>query len=911
MTRDSRSGRRSGGGPIWVKSPLALVRYPGIVASVLVGAALLSLVAVSYPLYLSRSEGTVLASRIAEGTISPYGAGVFYGVSSVQFDETAPGDDALLRERLDEEFSRLAAEGPHLGRPVRYVMGAAVLVSHPGEHRSPSNELGGLVFGGTDAAQNVDIIWGSPGGGALVPDLIAEELELRAGDPIELFGASRKVTVRVGGAYKSFYALPRQGYWSPWSEQVYRCLNCPVPLQPIIVGYGEAIDLSRGVGNQYVDLGWVAPVTRLPLSLDEARAVETYTTSVIRRAKDPETELGRLFACCGITWPRGFRHAQRQTEFRSAMPLVMREVERRTASVEGPLGLLRLAGLAVAAAVVAAAAVFAIAGRRTEAALLNARGWSPLAFAVKAALEAFIPAAFGVAIGLGLASWLIVSFGPDGPTAGSAISASFASAALAFVAALLILAVVSAISFVRAFERRTLSHRLAGVPWELLAIGGGLWVLDRLRSGGALIEDARLDLRRPSASLLVFPVLFVAGFATLGARAFVQTLKRNGSRVSSRAGYLSVHRLTSNPRLTVVLVGATALCLGVALNAQTMVGSLRSTVDAKARVFVGSDVAVWVDHTAPDQERFPLPITRATRLKYAGSLIPGQIPFDMVGIDAETVVGAAFWDEEFADEPLDVLVGRLRSTRGALPVLLIQGEAKPTAIETAQVQLPIRVIGRAEAFPGVASDDPAVVVDVEALDARLGSEPSPLGSTNARTEYWIKGDTEEALASVAELEAFPLGTVTADFVKDIPFVAAAIDTFVVLNLLGLAAASLVIGVILVYLQARQRARTVSHILSLRMGMRRIEATASLVIELGTILIVAFGLGGSLGIAAGALVASLLDPLQTIPPPPLFTSPVTTAAWTFVALLVIAAVGGWFVRWRADRVHLGELLRVAE
>ena len=48
--------------------------------------------------------------------------------------------------------------------------------------------------------------------------------------------------------------------------------------------------------------------------------------------------------------------------------------------------------------------------------------------------------------------------------------------------------------------------------------------------------------------------------------------------------------------------------------------------------------------------------------------------------------------------------------------------------------------------------------------------------------------------------------------------AAAIDTFAMLNVLGFAAAVLVIGVVIVYLQARQRSRAVAYVLSQRMGM---------------------------------------------------------------------------------------------
>jgi hypothetical protein len=206
----------------------------------------------------------------------------------------------------------------------------------------------------------------------------------------------------------------------------------------------------------------------------------------------------------------------------------------------------------------------------------------------------------------------------------------------------------------------------------------------------------------------------------------------------------------------------------------------------------------------------------------------------------------------------------------------------------------------ADAFPGVSSDDPVVVVDVASLDRRLGTESSPLRSTNARTEYWIAGDPDRGLNAV-----------TAGEVKDVPFVAAAIDTFAMLNVLGLAAAVLVIGVLIVYLQSRQRVRVVSNVLSLRMGMREQQAMAALVLDLAAMLLAAFALGASLGLVAGALVAPLLDPLQTIPPAPLLRAPTNAILWTLVGLAVVALVGGWIVHRRAAAVDLGEVLRVAE
>ena len=566
----------------------------------------------------------------------------------------------------------------------------------------------------------------------MVPDLIADEVGVGPGDLIELNG---KLTLRVGSIYRALYSQPRSGYWSPWSEQIFpQCPDCPAPPQFIIVGPEEAVRLTRELHDpdfHDIDYGWVAPIDDLSLDVDEAREVSDYAKRMLREVSDRKTRLGRIFKCCGRGFVAGtsFFSGRRDTEFRSSMPLVLIEVDRRAAAAEGPLRLLLIAGLGVAAAVVAAAAAFAVAGRRTEAALLHARGWGPVRFAAKAAVEAVIPIGLGAAAGFGLASWLIAVFGPAAPAAPSARTVAVTWAVAAGAAGLLVLGVVSGVSFIRTFEVHSLKRRLAWVPWEVLAIAGALLVLSRLNSGGALIEDPDLGILRPSALLLVFPVLFVAGFATLGARILVEVLRRTGSRASGRSPvtYLAFHRLTGLPKLTVLLVGAAALCLGIFIDSQTMVRSLRATVNAKAGVFVGSDVEVLIDSNAPEQERFPLPITRATRIKYAGTLTPGDVPFDMVGIDPETIVGAAFWDDTFSDEPLEDLVARLPSESGPLPVLLVQGEGDPTAMDTGQIATPIEVVGRATAFPGVSSDDPVLVVDTRSLEQppQRGREPTP------------------------------------------------------------------------------------------------------------------------------------------------------------------------------------------
>jgi len=197
------------GSPLWAKAPMDLLRYPGLLASVVVGASLLSLVAAASPLFLSRSEGELLRARIAEPSFSRYGAGMFYGVTSVRLNEKAPGGNVLLRDRLDEEFARLADDGSHLGPPIRYTVGPAVLVTLPGGIRDPSGDIAAFLFAGTHAAANVDILAGSAEDGALIPDVVANPFDLHPGDMIEVQGAARRATIRVGGVYRAFYDDPR------------------------------------------------------------------------------------------------------------------------------------------------------------------------------------------------------------------------------------------------------------------------------------------------------------------------------------------------------------------------------------------------------------------------------------------------------------------------------------------------------------------------------------------------------------------------------------------------------------------------------------------------------------------------------------------------------------------------------
>ncbi len=394
---------------------MALLRYPGLLASVVVGVLLLSLVAAAYPLFLSRSDGDLLGARIADPTIERFGAGMFYGRTNIPFRARTRGGSTFV-ERIDRVLTRIADDGPYLDAPIRFMLGPTVRVTLPGGRDAASGPVQGALFVGTDAVDHVDITSGSPWG-AVFPDLVTGPLEIEPGDLVELHGeGERSVSIRVGSVYDSLYDEPRSGYWSPWSEQIYRqCPDCSAPPQFIFVEPKELPDLSRALGYVDADYGWTIPVQKGPLTFDDARQIDDYAETILRQATRRGTDIGHVLECCGTTYGQGFFFGRRDIEFRSAMPLVLHEVERRAAGVEGPLRLLLIAGLGVAAAVVAAAAAFAVAGRRTEAALLHARGWGPGRFALRSTIEAALPTVFGAALGLGLGWWLVETFGPAAP----------------------------------------------------------------------------------------------------------------------------------------------------------------------------------------------------------------------------------------------------------------------------------------------------------------------------------------------------------------------------------------------------------------------------------------------------------------------------------------------------------------
>jgi FtsX-like permease family len=409
--------------------------------------------------------------------------------------------------------------------------------------------------------------------------------------------------------------------------------------------------------------------------------------------------------------------------------------------------------------------------------------------------------------------------------------------------------------------------------------------------------------------------VFTAGFGALGGRVLAGTLQLSRARSArlSTPAYLALHRLAEASALTILLVAATTLCLGIFVNAQSVIRSLDETVVAKSKLFVGSDVQANINPNFSTPRGFPLPITKVTRLPRAGMFEPGGATFDLLAVDPATLASAAYWDNSFSDDPLEEIANGLAATQGdRVPALVA---AKGTLAATTNVNIsgevmPVEVVARADAFPGMISRRPLVVMRAEIFESLFGLS-NPLAVGNATTEFWVKGDSQTAIAALAALEPAPYLFLTADDVKDAPSIDAVVSTFGVLNVLAIAAAVLVLVVLLMYLQARGRGQVVAYGLSRHMGLRHAGYRRSLTGEIAIILVLSSVLGSALALVSARLISSELDPLATIPPDPLFSAPWILIPGLFITALVASWLGGMITSRQLRRAELGQAVRVEE
>jgi putative ABC transport system permease protein len=891
-----------------------LFRYPGLLVPLAVGSLLLAFTAAAHPLFVDASAGALLRDGISQPLVSRYGAGVSYYSSRLPLSS----DDGRrpLYERRSDAFAQRTGRSPLLGPVISQVLGPEVPVSS-------SDGRGGTIsarlFAGTAATGHVRPIGDHTGSGAWLPDLVATALDVGPGDTVALGSGDRRTELRVAGVYRSLYAQPPSGYWLQWNSEIYP--YCPpgrdcasAPPQFILVSRTQALATYERLGMHSADFAWNAPVAAgLSLSRDQGRRLETFVEDMRRDASGRRSALGRILRCC--TEPNMYGSVfGPQVHLSSAIGPVVQDMEARLVTVEGPARLVQVVGGFVALAVLGGAAAFAAAARRTELHLLAARGRGRLTVALKAAIEIMAPSVVGGAAGVALAIAAVGWIVGQGSLGSGALMDSVRGAAWAVAASICIGAVIAgAMSGWRLGSRAGVGAILGRIPWEVVILAVGFIALRDVQSQLADVRTWTADNREPAGSLFLLPLAAIGGFSILGARVFRSAARRLSSRSEEMrpSSYVAVHRLADSRGLVLVLFAATGLAMGTFVHGQTVARSLAETVDAKAGLSVGSDLAAYVTRETVIPPDFPLPATRVSRIPEAGTIEPGGAEFDLIGVDPETFPSVAAWHDALADGSLDELVERLRAgSSGPSPVIVVGGD--PPDVVSVQLKgrtMPVVAVGSALAFPGMFSHRLTIVMNVEALERTSAGGVGVLDDVNTRTEIWVQGDPERAHAALRRLPVSPYGSITLEEVKDIPYISAVIEMFDILRVVGLGAAILVLAALAMYLQARSRSQLVGYGLSIRMGMAHRRHRQSLFLETVAVLTASSLVGMILALPLAFVLIPLLDPIKAIPPAPLFLPPALAMVVALVAVTAASWGAAWFTELRARHAPLGEVLRV--
>lgn len=904
------------GRPAWRHAPVRLIHRPTLFAALAIGALLLGLAAAAAPLFVATSESELLTATIVDPVFTAYGAGITYRVTNVRFDERGPGGGSVTQER-DRAFIAAAAESPALG-PVSATFAAPqVRVAGPDGKDPPTGPIYGRLFAGSDVLRHVRILSGADGDGVWLPDQIADPTGTGPGDVVELNDGGSTVRVRVNGTFQAVYAAPPDGYWQPWSHEIYlRCPDCPLPPQFILADRHVLEDLQRALHRPIADEAWQAPVRATPqLTPQEARGLAGFADDLEASMQPGAGPLGEVFHCCGRFFTTGPFGASSESGFHNGMSDVVDILDQRAPGIRGPVDVLLLAGLIISLVAIAAGAAFVAASRRDESGLLMARGWSPGAVGARTALEAALPIMAGAVFGWALAYLSVRIFGPEGAMGTDALRAASWGAAAASVVAVLTVGLTSALMFASGHEHKGRAGRIASwFPWELLAFAG-VWALGPLlHEGAGVAKVGGIDQPRPTVFL--YPLLLALGFGILAARValvLIARSARSGGSTRVSAGWLAVRRLASTGRLAAIFFVAAIMAVTVSLAAVGLVSSMRATVDAKAKVFVGSDVRVQAVTGATAPETFPLPITQVQRAPDAGSFDDDTGDrFDLLVVDPSTFEGAAFWSDSFSDRSLsDLMAALARGVGQRVPIVIADGQGHdPSSITLNQLAAPVEVVGRATSFPGASLHSPLVVMAADAIEPAFHVAPYRVSATSAATEFWIRGPADQALAAVADGDLQAFFVVTADGVKNIPLVVAAVNTLQVIEVLGLVALLLVLVLVVVYLQARQRSRVVAAALSERMGISPRLLRLALVVELAIVLTVAGLVGGAVGTLAIPVLLDAIEPLPLVPPPPVLVVPWAVLVGVGVLLMASAWLGGAIADRAVRRIELTEVMRVA-
>ncbi len=574
---------------------------------------------------------------------------------------------------------------------------------------------------------------------------------------------------------------------------------------------------------------------------------------------------------------------------------------------------LDLAGVLVAALLVAGAGIYWSTYRAGEIRLLVSRGVGPSGLALKAVLETGPPALVGLVGGYGAALVLVRGvgvvpgfggsgrggLGPSSVLGPGAALHALTAAAGAVLAGLLLVALIGART---ARSPRRPAAYWRRLPWELVAVVGAVAVGIEVRSEPA----ARLDhgVVRISPTTFVFPLLGAVAVLAVLARVVRIVLPRL-ARVNRRgiAGFLAVHRLAGSRAVTVGLLVAIALPCALLTYAGALTGALSTDIAAKYRTNVGADHVVEVTGPLTRTPRMDGHATVVAQIQ-TNPVLPDGTQVRILGVDPATFASFAHTDARQRGQIAQLPVS---SARGSVPALLVNGggvNARSVQIGNSTLRLDVRF--QAAIFPGLRDRyRPLLVMDRRALvglDAGI-DVVTQIWTTNPQYPAALRalaGDKEYSI--LVELT----GTVIVGNTGLLPVTWTFGYLRALAALIGLVA---VVGLVFA-LAARTRRRAVSYVLSRRMGLSASAHLRSLLIELSLVVGAGWALGALVGLGSAAVVTPQLDIYPTLLPPPSLAVPLGVLGGTAAAVVGVVILAALATHRLAQRARPGEILRLS-
>ena len=861
--------------------PFVLAHFPPLFLAVAAAAAILAAAASAAPMFVSETGTATLRVGLATG--SDWALVIFK-------DGALSPDVADLR---DDTLRAATARLPALTEPAETLWGASEVTV-----TAASGVETVRLATKTGIESHLDVAAGGGGSaGIWLMGAAAERLDAAAGDTVTLTLGERTAVVPVAGIYEASSADPF------WTEML---ATVGAELEPASLGVLDRAGFLaltaelQDAGHQSWTFA-IEPGEQRTLALDRAGELADGIARFDRDATDPLLPIGTILSNPTVS---------------DLVSGAVRDAEAGLATVTPPVETLALTGQLVALFGMMAAGVYGVRRRRIEMRYLDAKGITRRSLWLRSAVEAVLPIAVGGAAGWVITWWTLQRFGPAAAIESTAVRTSIRLALVACVVAVVIVATVTAIATARQAHETveaTSRRRGAAVWWEipLLVLAAAalyeIWTrgTSAVSSVGGQVEVDRL--------LLLFPVLFMAGCAGLVVRALGRGLAQlRGSGSWPVPLYLASRRVSTAPRVALLLVTASTLAIGVLAYAGTAVVTMRESTRTKVLGSTGADVV----------GRTPGPIFAAEAGSGLHSTNVLEIPFvrtdptsetqvTLVGVEPDTFEAAAYWDPGLSDRPLGDLLRDLAPVREPMPAVVVgelpQGQEH---LQLAGYQLPLEVVGTASAFPGQ-DRGLSVVVSAPALRSILEEHGASIALNGARYEAWADGRAGLARAFLVTSGAEPISIVVAADRLQTPALRALTWAFVFMELIGVVTAVIALIGLVLYLQARQRSRELSYALGRRMGLTSGAHRTAVILEVLLLLVTALVAGAVLALGTTALIYRRLDPLPDLPPDASLRVPVSLLLTIAAAIAVCAGVGGWWVQYRAERANVGAVLRFDE